>query len=186
MNGYIQPPPGLLPSAPQVDAPRREQIEAVPSGITTTSFLPVMPPSGPAGHPAQPPEPPAELIEETSFRAVAQPGQASATWTLRLPDGSGFTLPGATFVGRNPVVTEAAPNGAVLPLNDPAKSLSKTHALLVPSDGYVMVTDLHSTNGAAIVASDGAFTVLEPGRSVAVENGSVLQLGNLAVTLQRG
>jgi hypothetical protein len=195
VNGYITPPPGLLPGVPQVDAPRREQIEAAPSPITgfTTAPLgrppqvPAAPPApAPAGAPAEASAPPAELIEETSFRAVAQPGQAAAAWTLRLPDGSGFTLPGATFVGRNPVATDAAPGGAVLPLDDPAKSLSKTHALLVPSDGYVMVTDLHSTNGAAVVGADGAVTVLEPGRSVAVETGSVLQLGNLAVTLLRG
>jgi hypothetical protein len=183
-NGYITPPPGLIPPAPEIDAPRREEVTAAPGGIafTTTTHLGLPPavsnPPGPAPHEAP--------VETTSARVVAPASVPASTWSLRLPDGRNVPLAGSTFVGRNPVPSDAAPEGAALPLDDPAKSLSKTHALLVPSNDYLMVTDLHSTNGIAAVTPDGEVTVLEPGRSAAVAPSSSLQLGKYVVTVLRG
>ncbi|MCL2515715.1 MAG: FHA domain-containing protein [Microbacteriaceae bacterium] len=189
MNGYITPPPGLLPSAPPVEAPRRDDVPIVPSfpgfaptGPTLPSRPPVPEPGAPFAPAAAAPEPAAET---QAVQVVAPASVAERPWSLRLPDGSMTPLAGAAFVGRNPQSTDAAPGGAVLPLNDPAKSLSKTHALLVPSGDWVMVTDLHSTNGTAVIDRSGSTTVLEPGRSSPVADGSVLQLGSFAVTLVR-
>ncbi|HEY0249368.1 MAG TPA: FHA domain-containing protein [Gryllotalpicola sp.] len=163
-DGYITPPPGLLPPPRMPEGvPEREQIRAVPGGLPLFSGLP---------QPSTPPVP-------------AAPAPASAppqrSWSLLLADGSRLALDGASYVGRNPVVADAAPRAALLPLSDPQKSLSKTHALLVPQLEYLMVTDLHSTNGVAAVAPDGSVTVLEPGRTAAVLPGSTLQLGSFAV-----
>ncbi|WP_022883053.1 FHA domain-containing protein [Gryllotalpicola ginsengisoli] len=182
-NGYITPPPGLLPAAPEVDVPRREQVPAAPSFPSFAPSplgVPAQVPAAPAAPAAAPAEPP---VETTSVKVVAPQSVPEPKWSLRLGDGTQIALAGSTFVGRNPVPSDAAPDGAVLPLNDPAKSLSKTHALLVPSNDYLMVTDLHSTNGVAAVAPSGEVTVLEPGRSAAIAPGSTLQLGSFAVTV---
>jgi len=161
-DGFITPPPGLLPPPPAPeDVPQRERIPAVPGGLPR--FTP-----HPGPNPATGPTVPAP------------------TWSLALPDGTALALSGATYVGRNPAATGAAPDARLLPLADPAKSLSKTHALLVPELDYLMVTDLHSTNGIAVVAPDGGVTVLEPGRTSPVAPGSQLQLGSFTVTVRRG
>ncbi|WP_344755501.1 FHA domain-containing protein [Gryllotalpicola koreensis] len=214
-DGYIKPPPGLLPPPREPEGvPQREQVPAVPGGMpfftpnpgpnpttgpTIPNFrppanapvpaptAPPAPPAPPAQVPAAPPAPPAEPAPVTAQTVqVTRPDSVPApSWTLVLADGSRVALGGATFIGRNPTATGAAPDAAVLPLADPAKSLSKTHALLVPELDYLMVTDLHSTNGLAVIAPNGAVTVLEPGRTSPVKTGSQLQLGSFTVTVKR-
>jgi hypothetical protein len=168
-DGFITPPPGLLPDAPSVDAPRREQVPAAPA---LPSFTP--------RHPGA-----ARPAAESTIAKAPPASVAEPRWSLQLGDGSTLARVGATIVGRNPVVSDAAPNGTALVLADPAKSLSKTHALLVPEPDYVMVTDLHSTNGVAAIDAAGAVTVLEPGRSAPVGAGSTLRLGEVVVSLRR-
>ncbi|WP_344791350.1 FHA domain-containing protein [Gryllotalpicola daejeonensis] len=192
-DGYIKPPPGLLPPPKTPDGvPEREHVPAVPGGMplftpnpshatgpTIPSFRPPMP-KGPAAPPAPPAAAPA-----TAPAQVQRPASVPApTWSLVLADGSNLTLSGATFVGRNPTATDAAPGAQLLPLSDPAKSLSKTHALLVPQLDHLMVTDLHSTNGIAVITPEGAVTVLEPGRTSPIAPGSQLQLGSFVVTVR--
>lgn len=196
-DGYITPPPGLLPPARAPEGvPEHERVPAVPGGLplftpnpghttgpTVPTFRPPVPPAPASPAPVSAPEP-APVTGQT--QQVTRPDSVPApTWALELPDGSRRTLAGATFVGRNPTVTDAAPGAGLLPLADPAKSLSKTHALLVPELDYLMVTDLHSTNGIAAVTPDGAVTVFEPGRTSPVASGSTLQLGSFAVTVER-
>lgn len=209
-DGYIKPPPGLLPPPREPEGvPQREQVPAVPGGMpfftpnpgpnsTTGPTIPSFRPAAPAAPPAPaaqvPAAPPAAPSEPAAVTAavstqtvqVTRPDSVPApSWSFVLPDGSTVALSGATFVGRNPTVTDAAPDATMLPLADPAKSLSKTHALLVPELDYLMVTDLHSTNGIAVITPEGAVTVLEPGRSSPVAPGSQLQLGSFVVTVQR-
>jgi hypothetical protein len=177
--------------------PEREQVPAVPGGLpfftpnpgpshttgpTIPSFRPpVAPPVQPVTPPAAPP-----TVSTATVQQVERPASVPApSWELVLADGSRLALGGATFVGRNPVATEAAPGAQLLPLSDPAKSLSKTHALLVPELDYLMVTDLHSTNGIASITPQGAVTVFEPGRTSPVAPGSQLQLGSFTVTVRQ-
>jgi hypothetical protein len=218
-EGYITPPPGLLPPPRTPEGvPQREQIPAVPGGLPL--FTPNPPtPSRVGEHGTATPTPPrveehgeAARLETPSARLqtawtaaptgapqatpapAPAPGQrverpasvAAPTWSLALADGTRVTLTGATYLGRNPSPTGAAPGAQLLPLADPAKSLSKTHALLVPQLDYLMVTDLHSTNGLAVIAPGGAVTVLEPGRTSPVRAGSTLQFGSFAVRVERG
>ncbi|WP_229671342.1 FHA domain-containing protein [Salinibacterium xinjiangense] len=71
-------------------------------------------------------------------------------------------------------------------MDDPAKSVSKTHAMLeVDADG-LWVLDLDSTNGVWVVpAGEGAIEV-EPGQRVAVPAGADLELGDLVIQVERG
>ena len=71
---------------------------------------------------------------------------------LLVPDtgGESIPLPEPTVVGRDPRNISAYPQAQRASIFDPSRSVSKTHALLVPVPGGVWVTDLHSTNGTRI------------------------------------
>ena len=68
---------------------------------------------------------------------------------ILVPDtgGESIPLPEPTVVGRDPRNISAYPQAQRVSIFDPSRSVSKTHALLVPVPGGVWVTDLHSTNG---------------------------------------
>ena len=96
-----------------------------------------------------------------------------------VPDtgGESIPLPEPTVVGRDPRNISAYPQAQRVSIFDPSRSVSKTHALLVPVPGGVWVTDLHSTNGTRI-ESNGAVTALVPEKEEAAMPGSKVVFGN--------
>ena len=96
-----------------------------------------------------------------------------------VPDtgGESIPLPEPTVVGRDPRNISAYPQAQRASIFDPSRSVSKTHALLVPVPGGVWVTDLHSTNGTRI-ESNGAVTALVPEKEEAAATGSKVIFGN--------
>ena len=72
-----------------------------------------------------------------------------------------------------------------MPIVDPAKSLSKTHAQLEASPGVVVVTDLHSTNGTKVRTADGAEITLAPGVGHRVTGDAEISFGDYVVRLKR-
>ena len=92
-------------------------------------------------------------------------------------DGESIPLPEPTVVGRDPRNISAYPQAQRASIFDPSRSVSKTHALLVPVPGGVWVTDLHSTNGTRI-ESNGAVTALVPEKEEAAMPGSKVVFGN--------
>ena len=105
-------------------------------------------------------------------------------WVLRLPDGQQLALATATVLGRNPV----APTGSAarpVPVDDPSRSVSKTHALLELRAGLPWVIDLHSTNGTTLTNEVGEAVVCEPGTPVPVGDGWLVGLGEYSVGILR-
>lgn len=88
-------------------------------------------------------------------------------------------------LGRDPVPDAARPDAAPIPLRDPARSVSKTHALVEVVDDRVMITDLHSTNGTRVLTADGVAHELEPGSATDAPVGASVLLGEFAVRLDR-
>jgi FHA domain-containing protein len=176
---FIVPPPGLIPSAPPSDEPDRTVRDAPPR--TLPAFPPppgIAPTPGPSA--AAPTAPaPEERIEAPT--ATPQPG----AWRLRMPGGVEVLLLRAVVLGRDPAADPGRPQAAPIALEDPARSVSKTHALVEVVDGRVVVTDLHSTNGTRVLTPEGEGRELEPGRGADAPNGSTLLLGELAVRLDR-
>jgi predicted component of type VI protein secretion system len=108
-------------------------------------------------------------------------------WRLDLPFGqASVVLGGVTAIGRNPSTVEGHPDATLVSVADPAKSVSKTHALVEPDSATVWVTDLASTNGVGAVASDDEISVLEPGVRTRVASGTRLMLGEFAITVVFG
>jgi hypothetical protein len=84
-----------------------------------------------------------------------------AVLVLRWDDGTVLRPTSPTVVGRDPVAAGAE---VAVALDDPSRSLSKTHARFTP--GLVpTVEDLHSTNGVRI-DRDGAAIAVPPGEQV--------------------
>ncbi len=179
---FIVPPPGLIPSAP----PPSEEPDRTVRDVPPRS-LPAFPPppgSRPAVVPVAPPSRGGvEAIEERveAPTPTPQPG----AWRLRAPGGLEVLLLRPVVLGRDPSAEATRPDAAPIPLSDPARSVSKTHALVEVVDGRVTVTDLHSTNGTRVLTPDGEARELDPGAASEVAGGSTLLLGEFAVRVDR-
>lgn len=112
-------------------------------------------------------------------------GRVQAEWTLLLPDGRQLVVPSALRLGRDPVADAAMPGALLVKLDDPAKSISKTHAQLVTSPGSLTVTDLHSTNGTTVTTSDGVQLMLASDVPYSITSDADLQLGDLVLRVIR-
>lgn len=186
---FIVPPPGLIPGAPSEtpdrtvrDAPPRVLPTFPPPGVVPVPAPGVAP--APPGAPAAEPPSAAPPTGETRIEAPTPTPQPGA-WRLRANDGLEVLLLRPIVLGRDPVADATAPEAAPIRLVDPARSVSKTHALVEVVDGRVRVTDLHSTNGTRVLTPDGRARELEPGVAGEVAGGSTLLLGEFAVRLDR-
>ncbi|MCM3696114.1 FHA domain-containing protein [Microbacterium oleivorans] len=160
--------PGLPPT-PFADDPRPAR-SAASAPADTAAFAPPAsapspaaspapawsPPSLAPATPAAPPAAPAaswptgtEVEEQTVIAAHRRPAAS-----LRLPNGQTVALAGDLVVlGRNPSPPAEAPGAHAVAVDDPTKTISKTHALLRRDAGGWSITDLSSTNG--VIVGDG-------------------------------
>lgn len=182
---FIVPPPGLIPDAPQPHVPERtgppgppeertdHTVRALP-GRALPTFTP-LPSAPPAASVAVPP----------GLRPPVPRPETEAVFELASAAGETIPLLGRVIVGRNPTVDAAHPDARPVALQDPTRTVSKTHALVEVGQGRVLITDLHSTNGVAVQAGGGELTVLDPGAPADLSVGSTLRLGDLVLTLRR-
>ncbi|MDY0910318.1 DUF5684 domain-containing protein [Microbacterium sp. CFBP9034] len=85
-----------------------------------------------------------------------------ARWSLTLPSGSPVDLVAdVVLVGRRPAPSTAYPSAQLVEVDD--GTVSKTHLRLERDGDAWSVTDLHSTNGTVLIASDGAEREIPPG-----------------------
>lgn len=132
---------------------------------------------------AEPPEPSVPIGSQKP-PAHGRPS-APPQWSLTLHDGSVIHVSGTLLLGRDPAQVEPWTSGALLRINDPEKSVSKTHAALDCRSDELWVVDLHSTNGVAVVDPDGQETVLELGERASVSVGSTIELGRYRIRVDR-
>lgn len=157
--GFIVPPPNLIPPRVETDS----QTHRSPG---RTSALP----------PFRPP------VATGAQAPIATPDRR---WQITLPTAVVIIVDEAVLLGRNPVAIQPWPNAELVVVNDPAKTVSKTHAA-VHADGDVLrVTDLHSTNGVTIVTPDGIEHPCDAGVAAAVAQGSTVYLGQYAIRVDR-
>jgi len=158
------PPPGIVTSVPSTP------IVVTPPPIAITR--PVVTPS-----PAPVVDEPYEDFDKTVITRRKVP-----EWSLT-PDGSP-PIPltsGVVVLGRKPVASVSDPVAQLIPVVDPSKTVSKTHARLELVDGAWFISDLDSTNGVVIVTASGEEVEVTPGSSVAVDGHFLI--GDLAVTV---
>ncbi|WP_127793723.1 FHA domain-containing protein [Agromyces sp. LHK192] len=202
MNGsdFIEPPPGLIPAAPAEQpaetvrqAPRRVE-RALPTftpppHAMPPNTLPAAPRPGPppAATPAAPP-PAAPTPSAPTSSAPAQGRPAPPTgpvpvigWRLVDRTGHGIEISSRTVLGRTPDVRRASGAVAAVVVDDPARTVSKTHALVEPDGRALLVTDLRSTNGVRVEYADGRVVDLPPGGAALVAPNDILLLGEFAL-----
>jgi len=131
----------------------------------------------PDGGVASAPHPPAD-VPVTAPTTIESP-------VLHFPDGSSAVIGRGLLLGRDPVAQSAHPTADLVRVHDVARSVSKTHALVTWERGHVWISDLHSTNGTAIVDDDGFETACSPEVPTPVPSGHSVLLGALRVVVQR-
>jgi len=190
---FITLPPGIADSATHRVANARivpppvtpVATSGVASGVDSGNeivFFPVTP-GAPVVMPpaaAATPSEPTALVEETR---VSSPRQTM--WSVVLPTGQSVPIASAVIIGRDPVANTSWPAATLLPALDPAKSLSKTHALLQIDGDVLWVHDLDSTNGVFVAAPGVDVVQVDPGTRVMVPDGAEVELGEFIVTVVR-
>lgn len=202
-NPFLLPPGGAEPAAKPAEKPAQPRVApdaaptaspshyiAVPASVESATHRLARPAPEPDAAAAEsvepepaPPEPaapePAEPIAEETRVA---PPVAPRAWALELPDGTRTSLDGPLLLGRNPAGIADRPDAGLLPVADPGKTVSKTHALLEPTPDGVRVRELHSTNGVAIDTNAGR-QVLTPGGEALAPSGATVMLGSFAIRI---
>jgi len=185
--GFIVPPPGLIPAAPETVPDTRRTAPPRPS-------LPVFVPTTPGQAAPAPASPapvtaaPAPVTAETPVVDVPADSGASpevGRWRLILADGSQLTVPPSIVLGRKPQATGEWQAAEELPLDDPERSVSKTHAVLFVDGADLVVVDLHSTNGVVVVTDDGTVSTVAAGDRHRIEASATIELGRFSLRAER-
>lgn len=145
------------------------------------------PPPPPPAAAVAPPPPPLPDDDEDGATVVIdrRPPRPPAEWRLRLPDGGTVDVDETMLLGRRPTAS-AGPSGARLViLDDPERTVSRSHLVVAPNPGAgVLITDVSTSNGVVRVGSDGTETVLEPGVATAIAAPCLLVLGLYRIAVE--
>ena len=105
--------------------------------------------------------------------------------TARVTFDTGVDYPfgGSIVLGRNPVAPASRPTASLVPVDDPDRTVSKTHVVLTATREGVFVEDLHSTGGTVVVRADGQETPVVPGSPVVAAPGDTVRYGQRSVVI---
>jgi hypothetical protein len=125
-----------------------------------------------------------EDLESTRLNQSA--GLARA-WSVVFDDGRDVGIREVgVVVGRDPAPPSSHPAAEPFPVEDPYKSVSKTHAVLAVESGMLWITDLHSTNGTRVTNDVGEATLCPPGVPMPVGAGWAISMGEFTVRAKLG
>ncbi|MDQ0826635.1 putative RDD family membrane protein YckC [Arthrobacter sp. B2I5] len=187
-------PPAAQPSEPPAPSPSAMMPSQTMPYTAPASFAPTAPaqaagqgmmpgfahgfaPTGSAGH-RVPPQHVDDDVERTQVRPGTSGPAPVAVLRIRLDDGRDFQLDRSVLVGRNPVGQAGEQHAQLLAVDDPGRSISKTHLHLLTDGAGIWVTDRQSTNGSAVTTPDGLRTPLVPGVPTFVNPGSSVHFGD--------
>ena len=105
--------------------------------------------------------------------------------TARVTFDTGVNYPfgGSIVLGRNPLAPASHPTASPIPVDDPDRTVSKTHVVLTATREGVLVEDLHSTGGTVVVRADGEETPVLPGAPVHARAGDTVRYGQRSVVI---
>ncbi len=135
--------------------------------------------------------PPATPVPAASPQAATPPlpsaSSAAPALSVRLVPllgGNPILIHEPTVVGRDPDNISAYPGAERVALDDPTRSVSKTHAAIFPLLDGVWVTDLHSTNGTRVEYRDGRNVEAVPDKALSALEGSTIYFGRIAFKVE--
>jgi hypothetical protein len=169
----VRPAPEVPITAPAEQAP-----PAAPAPVTVRP----VPPSPAVGAPsAAPTASPAESADDDEFgETIVVDRRPRIRAVLQVEGGPAIPLTADRVVlGRKPA--GGAPGTQDLAVPDTTRTLSKVHARVERGEEGWIITDLESTNGVVVVASDGTETLLDRGASSPVTGRFIL--GKVAMSI---
>lgn len=175
---FISLPPGMAnfdSGTYRMPTPRRsEPVVSDSAPLFVPTPVPGLPPQLPG-------------VDEATRVAPARRAAGATAWVLHLPGTDPVRLASGTMLlGRGPAALTGWPQAMLLPVVDPRKSVSKTHAALeVAQGGALRVHDLDSTNGVWLSYPNGDEVDVEPGTPVVVEDGATMHLGEFEILVRR-
>ena len=124
---------------------------------------------------------------QTATPSLPSASSAAPALSVRLVPllgGNPILIHEPTVVGRDPDNISAYPGAERVALDDPTRSVSKTHAAIFPLLDGVWVTDLHSTNGTRVEYRDGRSVEAVPDKALSALEGSTIYFGRIAFKVE--
>lgn len=186
------------PSAPSPTSPRSlagSPLSPEPSATPSSSGAPIItstPLDSPEGgrHTAEPIEDWSEGSDATVHaltgsmaRSVSAQAAPPHLRLVPLTGGQAIALSDIALVGRAPENISRYSAAEVIRLTDSSRTVSKTHACIVPMADGAWISDLHSTNGTRVIM-DGVLTRLLPDVPVPVLPGTTIYFGSIGFILE--
>ncbi|SDF81708.1 FHA domain-containing protein [Cellulosimicrobium cellulans] len=168
-GGASAPPPAPAPAPAPTPAP-------VPASAPAAAAAPAVPE-------AAEPEWDSTRMSARDVRAMDPAPDVSVV--LELESGERRTVDRPTLVGRNPQAPDDGP-WTLVAVDDPTRSVSKTHAELRVDPSGLWLTDRGSTNGTVVSVPGSPPRVAEPGTRVRVPVGATIHVGDRRLVVHPG
>lgn len=112
------------------------------------------------------------------------------SYRLMLDDGSVQSVTGYCILGRRPAIDQLgdeidrSTEVTVVQVDDPTRSVSRTHCALGQFEDMLWVNDLGSNNGTILVYPNGSTHRLESQVRYELDPGCVIQVGKRTITVR--
>ncbi len=182
--------PAAPPAAPSALPPPAWDVRTLghTDSATVRTPLPPLPPLPPAPAAASPSlaaEPPADDPSDAEDRTVVIARRPRAEWALRLASGERVPVDGVLLLGRRPDPAAAPAGARTVAIDDPARTVSRTHLVVEPRPGDgLLLRDLSSANGIVLLGADGSSAEIEPGGEARVAEACTLVLGAVEIGVE--
>ncbi|WP_454041335.1 RDD family protein [Cellulosimicrobium sp. Marseille-Q8652] len=171
-------PPRPVPAQAPAETPRPPWEGAVPVDVPVAA--------GRSASPVAEPEDPEWDSTRMGARDVRTMDPAPVvTVVLELESGERRVVDGPALVGRNPQPADGE-DWILVAVEDPTRSVSKTHVELGVDPDGLWVSDRGSTNGTVVSAPGAAPRVAEPGARVRVPVGATIHVGDRRLVVHPG
>lgn len=122
------------------------------------------------------------IVDKEDFDRTVMSSRKNPSWILETSAGQTVPLTGTSAIlGRKPTNSEHLPASQLIILEEPGKTVSKTHARLDFVRGQWIITDLNSSNGVVLIDADGSEQELRFGASSPIAQ--KILLGDLYLSL---
>lgn len=175
------------PAVPTPSAPEPVAAQATAAPVPATNLGAVADVPAPSAEPVPVTETPAPSprSDDGVPHARSTVEVTPVIYVVTLDTGEAMSVSGPGVVGRRPQPPEGEPCDHVIAIEDPGRSLSRTHARFGIDGGVFWVEDRGSANGTAVVGTDGVVTELGPGERMVVTDGETVRLGERTFTVHR-
>ncbi len=123
------------------------------------------------------------VVDATRPRAVVSATPPTANAWLQFDTGERVEMVGRIVVGRAPDVPADQPDIRAVAIDDPARTVSKTHFRVFARDDVAWIEDMHSTNGTVVAAPGQPRQSLVPMQRATLVVGSRIEFGDRVVSV---